>query len=689
MDHNMVASPQDTDADTSMDAFVDLDDMTTMEDLLDQGTGESFAEGSVVAGVIVEKRDSGVLVDIGYKAEGFVPRDEFTDWSLVEIGQNVDVFLELIEDEDSMPLISVQRAELQKAWDHIVQNYGEGDTIKGLIKHRVKGGLIVDVGVDAFLPGSQLDIGPVRNLEDFLGKEAEFKILKVNPDRRNIVVSRRELLEEERASQRAELLTELTPGELRRGMVKNITDFGAFIDLKGMDGLLHITDMSWGRISHPSEVVKVGEELEVMVLDVDRERQRVSLGLKQKQGDPWETVDMKYPINSRVKGRVVNVMPYGGFVELEEGVEGLIHVSEMSWTKRITKASDVLTVGDEVEAVVLDIQKDARKISLGLRQTMANPWEVLAETFPKGSKVRGKVRNMTSYGAFVQIQEDLDGMIHVSDMSWTRKVNHPSEVLKKGDEVEAIILDIDPDQRRISLGLKQLLDDPWANIDGLYAVGDLVEGMVTKIASFGAFVELEHGIDGLIHISQLSGDRVERVKDVVNVGDPVRARVIKIDGEDRRIGLSLTAAEEGVPADLAAGDGSRSQQLRPGDQMVDVGDVFASAFADIDVPDEAPSPDDELAAEPEAVPEDVAEPEAVPEEAAEPEAVPEDVAEPEAVSEDVVEPEAVSEDVVEPEAVSEDVVEPEAGEDVVEPEAGDEVEDVPADETKTAAPEGE
>jgi small subunit ribosomal protein S1 len=562
-----------------------------MEELLQEDSSSEFAEGTVIQGRVIEKRDNGVLVDIGYKAEGFVLRDEFPHWDQIKAGDQIDVFLEMIEDDDHMPVLSAQRAILQKAWDHILEHYEEGGEIKGTVRHRVKGGLIVDVGVDAFLPGSQVDIGPVRNLEDYLGLEVELKILKINPERRNIVVSRREILERERAAQRATLLEELKPGQLRTGTVKNITDFGAFIDLKGMDGLLHITDMSWGRISHPSEVVKVGEELEVMVLDVDKERQRVSLGLKQKAGDPWETVDVKYPVGSRVNGRVVNVMPYGGFVELEEGVEGLIHVSEMSWTKRVTKASDVLSVGDEVEAMVLDIQKDARKISLGLRQTMENPWEVLAETFPKGSKIRGKVRNMTSYGAFVQIQDDLDGMIHVSDMSWTRKVNHPSEVLQKGQEVEAVILDIDPRNQRISLGLKQLADDPWSKIEDLYDVGSLVEGTVSKITSFGAFVELEHGIDGLIHISQLSNERVERVRDVVNVGDAVKARVIKIDADDRRIGLSLAAADD---AELDYGQeshsgasASRDGGLRRGEHMVDMGDIFASALAERDQADRA------------------------------------------------------------------------------------------------------
>jgi small subunit ribosomal protein S1 len=576
---------------TNQPSNVELDNMPSMEQLLEQTAKSSFQEGRIITGKIAEKRDNGVLLDIGYKAEGFVDREEFRDWASLAVGQTVDVFLEEIEDEDSMPVLSVRKAELQKAWDNIVLNYKEGGNIRGMVRHRVKGGLIVDVGVEAFLPGSQVDLGPVRNLDDYVGKEEDFKILKINPDRRNIVVSRRELLEEARAEQRARLLSELKPNEIRRGVVKNITDFGAFVDLSGMDGLLHITDMSWGRVNHPSEIVKVGQEIDVMILDVDRERHRVSLGLKQKEGNPWDTVDVKYPVSSRVKGRVVNVMPYGGFVELEEGIEGLIHVSEMSWTKKINRASDVLQVGDEVEAVVLDVQKDARKISLGLRQTLANPWELIALQFPKGTKIVGKVRNMTSYGAFVQIQDDIDGMIHVSDMSWTRKINHPSEVLQRGQEVEAIILDIDPAQQRISLGMRQLMDDPWSSIEQHYHVGDVVEGKITKLASFGAFVELANGVDGLIHISQLSGERVNRVRDVVNVGDPVKARVVKIDAEERRIGLSLKDASEDTAyaADLDSVRGL-SMDLRPGDDLVAVGNVFDEAFAKASI-EASPSPE--------------------------------------------------------------------------------------------------
>ena len=551
---------------------IDLENMSSMEDLLQQSGNADINEDKIVNGRVAEKNDKGILLDIGFKAEAFIDKAELGEkWDTVKTGDMLEVYLEQMEDEENVPSVSLHKAELQKSWDSIEQNYKEGDLIKGTIKSRVKGGLIVDVGVEAFLPGSQVDLGAVRNLDDFLGKEEEFKILKISAERRNIVLSRRELLEAERAKQRATLLDELVPKTIRRGVVKNITEFGAFVDLNGMDGLLHITDMSWKRISHPSEVVHVGQELEVMILDVDKERQRVSLGLKQKDGNPWDTVDVKYPKGSRVKGRVVNVMPYGAFVELEEGIEGLVHVSEMSWTKKVNKASDVLKEGDEVEAVVLEVSKENRKISLGLRQCQENPWKVIKERFPKGTRIKGVVHNMTGYGAFVQIQDDIDGMIHVSDMSWIRKVNNPSEILHKGMEVEAVILEVDDVNQRISLSMKKLTDDPWQTIQNKYKVGDIVEGKVTKLASFGAFVELEGGIDGLIHISELSDDHVARVKDAVNIGDTVRARVKNISTEERRIGLSL----RDVDGD-AAGAVTRTE---PGEALGDFGSALSDAIS--------------------------------------------------------------------------------------------------------------
>ena len=567
-------------------SYVDLNNTLSMEELLGGATSKSnFAEGSIVQGKIVEKRQDGALLDIGYKAEGFIASTEFRNWEEVQVGDELDVYLESIENENNMPEISLSKANFIRSWEKITAEYGEGSVIVGLMKHRVKGGIIIDLnGVEAFLPSSQIDIGPVKNMDEFIGKEYELKILKINQERKNIVVSRRALLEESRKDRRAALLKEMEVNQIRKGSVKNITDFGAFIDLGGVDGLLHITDMSWGRISHPSEMLELGQEVEVMVLDIDFEKERVSLGLKQKSQNPWDDVEAKYAVGSAVKGRIVNIMPYGAFVEIEQGVEGLIHVSEMSWTKRITKAGDVVSVGEEVEAIVLDIDKESKKISLGLRQKTRNPWEVLAEKYPAGSHIKGKVRNMTSYGAFVEIENDIDGMIHVSDMSWTRKINNPNEVLKVGEEVEAVILDIDPQQQRISLGLKQTEDDPWSEIENLYKIGDEVEGKVTKITAFGAFIELSRKIDGLVHISQISKDHVEKVKDKLALGQEIKARVIKIDQDERRIGLSIKALEEGFSEDdLKAAGEEVSAALKPGMDLVDMGKVIGNALDGLDI----------------------------------------------------------------------------------------------------------
>ncbi|MCQ2352748.1 MAG: 30S ribosomal protein S1 [Victivallaceae bacterium] len=558
--------------------FLDLSSIPeSMGALLDaRETKRSFNKGEIINGKITAKRPDGVQVDIGFKAEGFIPAGEFVKYDEVNVGDEIEVYLEEIENRQNTPTLSLQKALSIKAWNKITTEYGEGHVVKGFMAHRVKGGLMVDVeGFPAFLPGSQLDVGPVHNMDDYLGKEFDVKIIKINVERHNIVVSRRELLVESLRDQRSKILDEMAVGETRHGVVKNITDFGAFIDLGGVDGLLHITDISWGRISHPSEVLSVGQELDIVVIGIDKEKGRVSLGLKQKTRNPWDDVVEKYPKGSQVHGKVVNIMPYGAFVEIETGVEGLIHVSEMSWTKRVNKASDILTAGQEVDAVVLDIDRDSRKISLGLRQNERNPWEVLAEKYPVGKHIVGKVRNMTNYGAFVEIENDIDGMIHVSDMSWTRKINNPNEILKPGQEVEVVILEINPEQQRISLGLKQVEDDPWANIDQLYKVGDVVKGKVSKIAVFGAFIELTNKIDGLIHISQLSHDRVEKVKDVLKIGDEVEARVIKVDHDERRIGLSIKAlGEDFTEADLKAAEEEYTAALKPGEDMVNVSEIF-------------------------------------------------------------------------------------------------------------------
>ena len=535
-----------------------------------------FNKGTIVKGKIIEKRADAATVEIGYKAPGIIPASEFLKYDEVNVGDEIEVYLEELENRNNAPTLSLEKAHATRAWERITTEYGEGYIVKGFMRHRVKGGIMVDVeGFSAFLPGSQLDVGPVRNMEDYIGKEFDLKIIKINIDRHNIVVSRRELLEETLKGQRSKLLSEMNVDDIRTGVVKNIVDFGAFVDLGGIDGLLHITDISWKRIQHPSEVLHVGQELEVVVTGIDRDKERVSLGLKQRTSNPWDGVAEKYPKGSRVTGKVRNLMPYGAFVEIEDGVEGLIHLTEMSWTKRIAKASDVLNVGDEVEAVVLEIDIDSHKISLGLRQKERNPWEVLAEKYPVGMHITGKVRNMTNYGAFVEIENDIDGMIHVSDMSWTRKVNTPNEVLKPGQEVEVVILEINPEQQRISLGLKQAEEDPWANIDKLYKVGDVVKGNVTKITAFGAFVELSNKIDGLIHISQLSRDHVDKVKDVLKVGDEVEARVIKVDTAERRIGLSIKAVNETLSeADLKAAEEIYTTAWKPGEDIVNMGDVM-------------------------------------------------------------------------------------------------------------------
>ena len=528
-----------------------------MEELLAESKIELLKEGSVITGTIMEIRPTEVVIDFGGKAEGTIPAHEFLDLGDLEIGSDLEVFLERLEDRDGNPQLSFDKAEQKKNWEKIVNTCEEGSVITGRVRSKVKGGLVVNIGVDAFLPSSQVDIQAPKNLDQFVGQTFDFKVVKINRERKNIVVSRRELIEERRQDKKREILSKIKPGETRRGMVKNITDYGAFIDLDGLDGLLHITDMSWGRVSHPSEMVKTGEEITVCIIDIDSNRERVSLGLKQLSSNPWDDIEGKFPINAKVRGKVVNLVPYGAFIELEEGVEGLVHVTEMSWTKRITKPGEVLSVGDEVDAVVLGIEKEDQKISLGLRQLDVNPWDMATHNYPPGARVRGKVRNLTSYGAFIELEEGIDGMVHVSDMSWTRKINHPSEMVKKGDEVDAEVVEVDVDNQRISLGMKQLTQDPWVDIDRLYKMGDVIKGKVARVAGYGAFIQLEHDIDGLVHISQISEDRVEKVKDYLSEGDEVSARVIKIDKEERRIGLSIKAAdydEDALAKEVAAYD---------------------------------------------------------------------------------------------------------------------------------------
>jgi small subunit ribosomal protein S1 len=548
--------------------------MTEMQELIAKSLRD-FKEGSIVKGRVLEIRPREVLVDIGYKSEGVIPASEFDDMGDVEVGDEVEVLLEKLENEDGMVVLSKEKAAHKQNWDKIVKVFEGDGLIKGKVKAVVKGGLTVNIGVEAFLPGSQIDIVPPKDLQQFVGNTYDFKIVKINDERKNVVLSRREIIEQERAEKRARFLETVKLGDTVKGVVKNLTDFGAFIDLDGMDGLLHITDMTWGRLTHPSELLKIGQEIDVVVLDINKEKERVSLGLKQTQRNPWDKIEERFPVGATVHGKVTNLVPYGAFVEIEEGVEGLIHVSELSWTKRITRPSDVLSQGQLIEAVVLGVNKEEQKISLGVRQLEPNPWDVIEHKYVIGSRVKGKIRNMTAYGAFVELEEGIDGMIHVSDLSWTRKINHPSEVLKKNDDVEAIVLDIDKVNQRISLGVKQLDSDPWKEIDQKYKIGDLVHGKVTKLASFGAFVQLQDDIDGLVHISQLSEEHVAKVKDVLKVGQEVEARVIKVDKAERRIGLSIKAAhysDEELRRETEAFD-----SLRPGEDMVGLEQAFQAA----------------------------------------------------------------------------------------------------------------
>ena len=548
-----------------------------MQDLLAQSGFDKLKEGAIVTATITEIRQNDVVVDIGGKSEGVIPANEFIDIGDLQIGSQIDVYVEKLEDKSGAPVLSFDKAEQKKNWDNILTKFPEGSIAAGRVKAKVKGGLIVSIGVDSFLPASHIDIQPPKNLDQYVGQTYDFKVLKINLDRKNIVLSRRELIEEQRANKRKNLLDSIQPGQVRKGVVKNITDFGAFIDLDGMDGLLHITDMSWGRIAHPSEILKQGEEINVMIIEVNREKERVSLGLKQTTKNPWDEIEHKFPVGAKVHGKVVNLVPYGAFIEIEPGVEGLVHITEMSWTKRITKPSELLKVGQELDAVVLGIQKDDQKISLGLRQLEPNPWDMARHNYPIGARVRGKVRNMTTYGAFIELEEGIDGMVHVSDLSWTRKVNHPSEILKKGDEVDAIVLDVDASQQRISLGVKQLAVDPWTDIDSFFKIGDVVTGTVSKITSFGAFVELKDGIDGLVHISQISEERIEKVKDVLKPGQEITARVIKIDRDERRLGLSVKAAnysEQQLAAETASFEALNRDSS--GD-MMNLGDILDAA----------------------------------------------------------------------------------------------------------------
>lgn len=506
-------------------------------------TLKELREGEIIKGIILSITNRDIIVDIGYKSEGVISLTEFDNMDDLKIGDEITVFLEKVEDENGMVVLSKKKADKIIGWEKIVNNYKEGDIITGKAIRKVKGGLMVDVGVESFLPASQAFLkGPI-NLNGLLGEKTEYQIVKINKPRKNIVVSRKEVLLKNREIQKKKLLTELEKGQVRKGYVKNITDFGAFVNLGGVDGLLHITDMSWGRVSHPSEMLAVGDEIEVMILDFDKENLKVSLGLKQKTLNPWQEIEAKYPVSAHIKGKVVNILPYGAFIELEKGVEGLIHISEISWTKRINHPSEILAIGDMVEAVVLSIDKNNQKISLGLKQLESNPWLDAESKYSVGVHVKGKIKHLTDYGAFLELDDNIDGLIHISDISWTRKLSHPSEVLKKGQKVEAVVLSVDQQNMKISLGIKQMEEDPWPSYVEKYKVNDLIDGFVTKVTNFGFFIEFDKDLEGLVHISELPEEENKTIEDRFKIGENIKAKIIKIDNESRKIGLSLKGIE--------------------------------------------------------------------------------------------------------------------------------------------------
>jgi small subunit ribosomal protein S1 len=551
--------------------------------LLDQVVGEKSGVGisydSILKAKVVTISGNEAVLDVGLKSEGIVALDEWEDPAQVKIGDEIEVLVEDI-DETGMIIVSKRRADRILNWRRIVETTHEGDTVKGRVLRKIKGGLLVDIGVPVFLPASQVDIRRPADVGEYIGQEIQAKILKIDTERRNIVISRRKLVEEERARAKAKLLEEIEIGELRKGVVKNIADFGAFVDLGGIDGLLHITDMSWDRIEHPSQMLKVDQEVEVKVLAIDREKEKIALGLKQKEENPWERVAERYPIGARVRGEVVNIMNYGAFVKLEPGIEGLVHISEMSWTRRINHPSELVNVGDVIEVVVLEVDKDKQEISLGMKQTEINPWTTVAQKYPPGTVVEGTVRNLTNYGAFVEIEEGIDGLLHVSDMSWTKKVSHPSEVVKKGDRVRCVVLTVDQEKMRIGLGLKQMTEDPWLRaVPERYQPGMVVRGKVTKITNFGVFVELEPELEGLLHVSELADHKVENPQDEVQLGQEIDVKILRVDTIERKIGLSKKRAEWAVsPEEEGGEEEGRKRERERKQRRGGLGDEFGEGF---------------------------------------------------------------------------------------------------------------
>ena len=523
--------------------FVGGDGDDTVTRLVEQQEDE-FKAGSILRGIVVGRAGDDIVVDVGLKSEGLIPAGEWDDDSAIDSGDEVQVWLESVESDSGHIILSKRKADRILNWHRIVDTKNEGDAVEGRVMRKIKGGLLVDIGYPVFLPASQVDIRRPGDIGEFIGKTIEAKILKIDTDRRNIVISRRRLIEEQRASAKEALLSDLEVGQIRKGIVKNIADFGAFVDLGGIDGLLHITDLSWDRVGHPSEVLNIDEEIEIKILNVDREKEKIALGRKQLTVNPWDEVEERYPPDTRLTGEVVNIVNYGAFIKIEPGVEGLVHISEMSWTRRINHPSEMLTVGDMIEVIVLEVNKGKQEISLGIKQTEDNPWEHVAEKYPPNTRIRGRVRNLTNYGAFVEIEEGIDGLLHVSDLSWTKKINHPSEVLKKGEEIDCVVLKVEQEKQRIALGLKQLHEDPWARaVPENYIPGQIVEGSVTKITNFGVFVELEDELEGLLHVSELADHKVEDPHSEVKIGDKILVKILRVDPVERKIGLSKKRAE--------------------------------------------------------------------------------------------------------------------------------------------------
>jgi small subunit ribosomal protein S1 len=526
-----------------------------MESFLKEQVAD-LVPGKLIKGKVIGFAGDDVVIEVGLKSEGLIPKEEFEGMD-IKAGDEVEVLLEDLQGEEGIIQLSKRRADRMLAWQRIVDTQKEGDVVEGTVTKKIKGGLLVDIGVAVFLPASQVDVRRPGEVGDFIGRKVRAEILKIDLERKNIVISRRKLIETEREQAKKRLLETLKEGEIVSGTVKNIADFGAFVDLGGIDGLLHITDMSWSRINHPSELLKIDQKIEVRVLNIDREKEKIALGLKQREVSPWEEIEKKYPVGSRIRGAVVNIMTYGAFVRLEDGIEGLVHISEMSWTRRVNHPSEMVQPGQEVDVVVLEINKDKQEISLGMKQTEVNPWELVGDKYPPGTMIEGKVRNLANYGAFVEIEPGIDGLLHISDMSWTKKVTHPNEVVKKGDSVKCVVLEVDRDKQRISLGMKQLHEDPWLNaIPEHYKPGMVVRGQVTKITNFGVFVELEAELEGLLHISELADHKVENPQDVVKPGDEIDVKILRVDKADRKIGLSLKRAQWGDSTGGNTGSGT-------------------------------------------------------------------------------------------------------------------------------------